>query len=266
MSSVQKRKEPITDKSDVKKKGKYDDVSVALDQILLFGDSITQQGFGLDRSGFAASLQNAYIRKVDIINRGLSGYNTRWCLKVVDQVLSSIERKHPTKTLLTILFLGANDSVVDGVQTVPLEEYKQNLIELCTKIQSVSPVLLITPPPVDGAKWTDRTLSNTKMYRDACIGVAEELSVDYVDTWKEFLGNSLKFEQKLADELFDDGLHLASKANKLLYVAIIRKIKSKFPLLHPDILQPTLPWWADIDPDNVQESLLKLAKRVNKQH
>ena len=42
------------------------------------GDSITQFGSDPDRSGFVALLQHHYVRAVDCVNRGLSGYNTKY--------------------------------------------------------------------------------------------------------------------------------------------------------------------------------------------
>ncbi|KAI8146833.1 hypothetical protein BJV82DRAFT_399049 [Fennellomyces sp. T-0311] len=42
-------------------------------QILLFGDSITQFSFDPELQGFGASLANIYQRKVDVVNRGFSG-------------------------------------------------------------------------------------------------------------------------------------------------------------------------------------------------
>lgn len=54
-----------------------------LDQIILFGDSITQQSFSQERGfAFGAELSNQYVRKLDVVNRGLSGYNTAQALKV----------------------------------------------------------------------------------------------------------------------------------------------------------------------------------------
>lgn len=54
-----------------------------LDQIILFGDSITQQSFSQERGfAFGAELSNQYVRKLDVINRGFSGYNTAQALKV----------------------------------------------------------------------------------------------------------------------------------------------------------------------------------------
>ena len=46
---------------------------IQLDQIVLFGDSITQQSFDPEKCGWGAYLANAYMRKMDVVNRGYSG-------------------------------------------------------------------------------------------------------------------------------------------------------------------------------------------------
>jgi len=46
-------------------------------EFLLIGDSITQQGFGPDGC-WGALLANEWTRCADVVNRGFSGYNTRW--------------------------------------------------------------------------------------------------------------------------------------------------------------------------------------------
>ncbi|KAG6950985.1 hypothetical protein JG688_00013920 [Phytophthora aleatoria] len=42
------------------------------------GDSITEQASDPSKSGFITLLQDHYVRSVDMINRGLSGYTTKW--------------------------------------------------------------------------------------------------------------------------------------------------------------------------------------------
>ena len=68
-----------------------------MDTILLFGDSITQWGW--QPQGFAQRLANAYTRKLDVINRGLSGYNTDWAIPIFEQArrcdFASIEVLNP---------------------------------------------------------------------------------------------------------------------------------------------------------------------------
>ena len=47
-------------------------------ELVLFGDSITQQSF--QPGGWGARLADAYNRHADIVLRGYSGYNTAWAL------------------------------------------------------------------------------------------------------------------------------------------------------------------------------------------
>lgn len=58
-----------------------------LDTIVLFGDSITQGGW--QPHGFAQRLAYVYARKLDVTNRGLSGYNTEWAIPVFEQARTS---------------------------------------------------------------------------------------------------------------------------------------------------------------------------------
>jgi len=75
------------------------------DLIVLFGDSLTQMSWGPELDGIGARLASAsiliiaskahfiscnavdlYARKLDVLNRGFSGYNTDWALPVWEQV------------------------------------------------------------------------------------------------------------------------------------------------------------------------------------
>lgn len=68
---------------------------------MLLGDSLTQGGwepgkpFDYDlvhafnwrfTGGFAQRLAYVYARKFDVVNRGLSGYNTEWAIPVFEEV------------------------------------------------------------------------------------------------------------------------------------------------------------------------------------
>ncbi|XP_042033894.1 isoamyl acetate-hydrolyzing esterase 1 homolog isoform X2 [Salvia splendens] len=54
-------------------------------QIVLFGDSITQQSFR--SGGWGASVADTYSRKVDVVLRGYGGYNTRYLKRLLLQRL-----------------------------------------------------------------------------------------------------------------------------------------------------------------------------------
>jgi lysophospholipase L1-like esterase len=101
-------------------------------RVVFFGDSITQHGFNPDISGWVAMLAHWWSRRVDVINRGFSGYNSRWAQQIVDKVLPD-ERPD-----LVFIFFGANDAVDPSVlQHVPLTEFKSNLQYIVEYIQKV---------------------------------------------------------------------------------------------------------------------------------
>ena len=76
-------------------------------QWVLFGDSITQRGFG--PGGWASVLADAYTRKVDVINRGYSGYTSRWAVHLLDQVFPP---QAAADVQLATVFFGANDAAL----------------------------------------------------------------------------------------------------------------------------------------------------------
>ena len=84
--------------------------------IVLLGDSITQLAWS--PYGFGAHLQDVYQRRCDVLNRGYSGYNTRWILKLLQAGESVFGRggAHDEEgcqtTELVVVFFGANDSAL----------------------------------------------------------------------------------------------------------------------------------------------------------
>lgn len=51
---------------------------------IMFGDSITQQAW--QRGGLGQHLSEVYQRRMDIVNRGFSGYNSNWALQAAPRV------------------------------------------------------------------------------------------------------------------------------------------------------------------------------------
>lgn len=82
--------------------------SILRPQFVCFGDSITQRGFS---SGWTSLLADAYQRRADVINRGYSGYNSRWALHLLDHVFPQPTASVPPPRLATIFF-GANDAAL----------------------------------------------------------------------------------------------------------------------------------------------------------
>ena len=141
-------------------------------KILLLGDSLTQLCFDTDSgsgshgssgsSGWGSALANRYQRRADVLNRGLSGYNTRWFLHyAADKIKGEDELSHiwtePGQVLLITIFFGANDAALpdqgSARQHVPLDEYRENLLTLIDSAHEAYPtakIIVITPPPVYG--------------------------------------------------------------------------------------------------------------------
>lgn len=101
-------------------------------RVLFFGDSITQHGFNVEIRGWVSQLGNWWTRRVDLLNRGFSGYNSRWGRIIVDKVVIK------EKPDFLFVFFGANDAIDPTVlQHVPLEEYEENLREIILKVKRV---------------------------------------------------------------------------------------------------------------------------------
>ncbi|KAJ5238489.1 GDSL Lipase/Acylhydrolase family protein [Penicillium chermesinum] len=239
-------------------------------QFILFGDSITQMSNNQDIGfGFHPALQEAYSRKLDIINRGFSGYTTAHAIQVFPRFFPSPE---VASVRLMTVFFGANDAAVPGhPQHVPLEQYKENLKKIiqhpATRAQGPR-ILIITPPPVneyqleffDKSKdipHPSRTAAITKTYAQAAKEVAAALNVPVVDIWSALMGSTgwqegqplpgsrdLPNDEKLSS-LFLDGLHLTPAGYRIVYDQIIQKIADTWPDQHPDQLRFVFPSWVD---------------------
>ncbi|EPS96029.1 hypothetical protein FOMPIDRAFT_1025526 [Fomitopsis schrenkii] len=246
------------------------------DVIMLIGDSITQGGW--ESHGFAQQLAYVYNRKLDVINRGLSGYNTEWAIPVLEQCFAKRDERTnlPTVRLLTI-WLGANDAAqLPTRQHVPLARYRANLRTLVRTVAApdsprYSPathVLLLTPPPVSEAMWArrqaakdpprvlDRRFEVTRAYADAAREVAAEEGVHVVDVWTAIWEKAEEKEDRLSAYLAD-GLHLTAEGYKVVSDILMDAINKHFPEMHPDKLQPVFPYFDQIDDEDPRSSLQK---------
>lgn len=142
--------------------------------LVLIGDSITEQGSSHPQ-GWVSSLAIRYNRRLDVVNRGMNGYNSRWGLAALPLILEEIlgpemsllddadgectnsegtdckedgaQESSDTKQLSQdypqytfLIGFGANDSALsDGLHSrhhVPLQEYTTNLKRMIQLIQS----------------------------------------------------------------------------------------------------------------------------------
>ena len=196
--------------------------------IYLIGDSITQQSFSSENKGWGASLADLYVRCADVVNRGYSGYNTRWMLELVKKILPSDSIN--TRIELVTLWLGANDAV-DAVDTqhVPLSEYKKNTIQILNHIKLVAPsaaVILITPADVDNARWATRNTAQVMQYAEEIRNIGKERDVMVVDLWAG--------EDAVNIDDLNDGLHLGVEGNRKVFDRIKEVLQKNQMMQLPD--------------------------------
>ncbi|GAB7364292.1 hypothetical protein MBLNU230_g4837t1 [Neophaeotheca triangularis] len=191
-----------------------------MDQFILLGDSITQAAFSPVGLAFGPRLSHDYARKLDILNRGYSGYNTSQILSILPRILPSPETAH---VRVLCIFLGANDARLPNTpgpaQDVSLDEYVANLRAIVTQPEIVAHegvrVLFVTPPPVheamcfegDKAKFgagvitaPRRTAVNTRSYATASNELGSELGLPVVDLWKAILREARYDVGRASDE------------------------------------------------------------------
>jgi lysophospholipase L1-like esterase len=232
--------------------------------ICLFGDSITQQGFGVNgQNGWASLLASAYARRADVVNRGFSGYNTVHALELLPRVFGPLESTAtPTDTgsnedgdddnddknsmLFCTVFFGANDAALPGEgQHVPMQQYGDNIGKIVDRIRArcggggggaTFPIIFLTPPPVDEKAWaawreietSDRENMVAREYGATMKQVAARHDCHAVDTWELLQGDSADRSRFLSD-----GLHLNESGNQLVYQGLMNLLQTKYPELAP---------------------------------
>ncbi|KAJ3046408.1 hypothetical protein HK097_000885 [Rhizophlyctis rosea] len=254
---------------------------IQLDQIIVFGDSITQEGHNPLINGWVASLAHFYQRRLDVINRGMSGYTSEWCKHLLPSVLSTTlpaplpNSTHQPKVRLVTICMGANDAVNEGMrQYCPLPDFKQNLKEMISMVHSKHPdakVLLISAPPLGLKLWKaflderslpmDRVISRTRSYAQAAIEVGAETNTPVVDTWKAFFGGNGEWDER-ADQAswFYDGLHPSTEGSQVLWKAVRKAIVENWPELDPNgDMKEVLPPWDQFGIDDLAKELFQTA-------
>lgn len=254
-------------------------------QIVLLGDSITQLSFDPELNGFGAKLAHVYQRRADVLNRGFSGYNTRWALEHLD---TDVGAAHVfgggDRVRLVTVFYGANDAsdaVLNPRHHVPLPEYEANLRRLASRAREACPnarVVVVGPPPVHhesrlryqikryGAERAtgklERTLESSRAYAAAAARAAKESRAPFVDLWTDMT------TARPTDwhSFLSDGLHLSAEGNRFVGERLLDVIDKECaelrvaPSPHTghwgsnfsqcDALEKFAPWHDEIDHEN----------------
>ncbi|KAM9355712.1 isoamyl acetate-hydrolyzing esterase 1 homolog [Pholidichthys leucotaenia] len=240
---------------------KFTGTTVIWPKLILFGDSITQ--FSFQANGFGAEIANKLARKCDVVNRGFSGYNSRWAKIILPRLLSSQNSAENMKIAAVTVFFGANDCSLkdkNPQQHIPLQEYSDNLKEICRFLTSAGvsadSVIFITPPPVHEPSWEkecilkgcplNRHNSQAGKYAAACVCAAGQCGANVLDLWTLMQKDGQDYTVYLSD-----GLHLSVQGNQFVAKHLWELLESRLADL-PFIL----PYWGDVDPKSPESSLL----------
>jgi len=234
---------------------------------MLLGDSITQGAWEPELHGFGQRLSHVYARKLDVLNRGLSGYSTEWSIPVFEKCIPTKHETNVPKIRVLTIWFGANDSCIKpSPQHVPLSKFTSNLTHMVNMILSpTSPyyspttrVILITPPPVNTFQrradlesrqpplTLDRDFEVTKAYAESVRKVARDEDVALVDVWSA-LWEAADKNEMLLERFLKDGLHLNAEGYKIMYQALMATIKEVYPDVHYDNLKDVFPPWREIN-------------------
>ena len=185
---------------------------------MLLGSSMTQRSYEIQWSGYGIGLSNWYTRVADIILRGQSGYNSRWTLLTLPDIVGTYVPD------MLVLFLGNNDSIIEGTgQHIPVPEFKSNMIQILEHFRAVNPqiaFLLLTPTK---STKLGRLDDITALYTDVVYELGKNsYNTAVVDLWQgEFAIDSLTD--------LHDGLHVNAEGNRKVLLAIQHAIRTYFP-------------------------------------
>ncbi|KAK3618788.1 isoamyl acetate-hydrolyzing esterase [Elasticomyces elasticus] len=178
-------------------------------RFILYGDNIIQQSFSpYTTFAFGAALANVYARKLDVVNRGLWGYNTIQALRALSL---SLPRPEDAQVKFLLIMFGAIDAMTSnssgGVhQSVGVEEFQRSLRHMVCDPSVTAHgedlhIILVTTPPVDERKCLKfdeeecpdlgralrRTAANTALYAQAVRDLGEETDVPVLDIHRAML-------------------------------------------------------------------------------
>ncbi|RSH91344.1 hypothetical protein EHS25_009643 [Saitozyma podzolica] len=226
------------------------------DCVILLGDSLTQRQ---DVPGNLNEMMNkAYLRKLDVINRGFGGYNSACIWPLMDHIFAPKENAATAQRVrMVTLWLGTNDSVIQpGWAHVPLADFIDHMNHFLRLLTSpTSPytvadtplsIVLITPTPpsyltMDDFKRTIRTMDATREYKDAVLKIGEEWKanesgpenttgwkIETLDFWEAMMDAAGEEVEEGLAPFYIDGVHYTSAGYNLLWDRLASLIKTKF--------------------------------------
>lgn len=182
---------------------------------------------------------NLYRRRVDVINRGYSGYTTEYILKMMPYLYPKNSHKN-TLPIFTTLMLGSNDATgsCDTFKHLTTEQYRSNLRKIIVYLMNLTSnpkIILLTPPPIGNQyKYSlncsekccfGRGNSETEKYVKVVKEVGELFNIPTIDVYNKFLAVDSY------SSLMYDGLHPNCLGNKIIYKEIVDTIEYNLLIL-----------------------------------
>ena len=228
-------------------------------RVVLFGDSLTQRSFDAP-SGWGARVASASARCCDCFNRGYGGYTTKWCAKIVREVMGEHVEAYE-KCALVVIMLGTNDAarrVSDAARArerayVSIAEYRENMRVIAREALSVARVVCVmTPPVVDDAQ---RVRFQIERYGEAWVGsefedrrdeigdyaqavreLVREMNDEGIERGRELIvvdvHEATREAKERGVELFCDGVHLNDAGQTLVFDTLWPCVSSIFDALN----------------------------------
>ncbi|KAK8026540.1 hypothetical protein PG991_003596 [Apiospora marii] len=258
---------------------------VIYNQLVLLGDSLFQFSSKVsDGFSFHGAIQDLCMRRLDVINRGFSGWNTKNVVRYLEKIFPPRSEATPRIEYLLVL-LGANDAALEldtASQHVDEEDYRSNLKTIIThpNITAHSPkILLVTPPPLDEimAEMQDKE-KHGQAVRQAAVSakysdIARQVAADVpgtvlIDLQKAIMEAAIAATPDLDDkglskaglplgypgsvrggleQMLPDGLHMSGQAYRVFFDAVKEHIG---PFPEDNETGFVLPGWRKTNPVN----------------
>ena len=202
-------------------------------QIVLLGDSITEYS-SLHPSGLHLYLSKAYVRRLDVVNRGYDGYNTKMLKLALPNIFSSLGSAEQAGF---VLFMGTNDAVIPGqLLHVPIDEFRDNMQYIIDQLLKRSKrIVLLTPAIFDKNRFQNRDKDLMAQYVNAVEKLSEKNKLPLVNLQKLF-GSNLN--------LLSDGLHFTDEGYKRFAPQVLEAFKNLH--LDPEDMPMKLPDFNDL--------------------
>jgi lysophospholipase L1-like esterase len=211
--------------------------SATWNKVVLLGDSNTEYGF----ASWLNLLSDRLQRRCDVLNRGFSGYTTRFIKLILPKLMSEFEAYIEHISVVVIL-LGTNDSAMKEFH-VDLNEFAENYQWIIGYLQSVGVhkdrIILLTPQMIVDHKWEKHVKNISEVFESKHFDrlvrpyaeKTKEIAIRNQITFVDLYGLMAEQPKHIVDDYLHDGLHYSEKGGQFvmqhLWPVIRRKLNDK---------------------------------------